>query len=173
MARTTENKKIDDVDYACDMMPATLANKVLIELSGTLGHPLLVAITTLYDGGSDGDIDLKHAVDTAMKLVMSRLSPDDADRICKLMLNGVGTAGVGPLHEVVNFDKHFGGRIFHMWKVVFWSIKVNYRDFFYAASSSPTVSNLVEALSNGAKALTATLSSGAVFSSEKPSTSET
>lgn len=171
MAREKENTTIDDVAYVCHMMPATMANKVLVELSGALGHPLLVAIATMFEGG--GETEVEHVVDTAMKLVMSRLPPDDADRICKTILNGVSASGAGPLHELDNFDSHFRGRIFHLWKVVFWSIKVNYRDFFYAANSNPTVSNLVEALSNGARTLTATLSSGVVFSSEKPSTSET
>lgn len=171
MAREKENTNIDDVDYVCHMMPATMANKALVELSGALGHPLLVAISTMIGGG--GGTDVEHVVDTAMKLVMTRLSPDDADRICKMMLNGVSASKAGPLHEVDNFDAHFRGRLFHMWKVVFWSINVNYRDFFYAANSSPTVSNLVGALSVGARTLTATLLSGAAFLSAKPSTSET
>ena len=171
MAREKENTTIDDVDYVCHMMPATMANKVLVELSGTLGQPLLVAIATVFEGG--GSTEVERVVDTAMKFVLQRLSPDDADRVCKLVLNGVSASGAGALHETDNFDAHFRGKIFHLWKVVFWSIKVNYRDFFYAANSNPTVSNLVEALSNGARTLTATLSSGAVFSSEKPSTSET
>ena len=171
MAREKENTTIDDVDYVCHMMPATMANKAMVELSGALGHPLLVAISSTV--GSGADTDVEHIVDTAMKLVMTRLSPDDADRICKMMLHGVRASGAGPLHEVDNFDAHFRGRLCHMWKVVFWSIHVNYRDFFYAANSSPTVSNLVGALSSGAKALTTTLLSGAAFLSAKDSTSET
>ena len=168
MARKQENKTIDDVKYICKMMPASLGNTVVIELTGTLGQPLLVSLSTIMD--KDGP-QIEAVVDTSIKYLMQNLSP--ADRICKMMLNGVSASKAGPLHEVDNFDAHFRGRIFHLWKVVFWSIHVNYRDFFYAANSNPAVSSLSTVVSGFVKQLTMTLSSGDVSSLVNPSTSET
>ena len=172
MARNKENKNIDDIDYVCTMMPATMANKVLVELMGTLGQPALVAIASAFS--SDGESQIDAIADAATRAIMQRLSPEDADRVCKMVLHGVRcTENAGNVNESDVFDEHFRGRIFHLWKVVAWSIQVNYRDFFYAANSNPTVSGLLKKLSSGASMLTAILSSGDASSSESDLTSET
>ena len=163
--RNKENIEIDGVNYICTMMPATMANKVLVELVDAVGRPALMAAATGFDGSGMSGLDT--VVDVGTKMLMERVTPESADRVCKLALHGVMAEGVkGDLFEDKYFDAHFQGRILHLWKVVSWSIKVNYGDFFCAAHSNPTVSSLVSTMSSGLNTLTAILSSGDAASSE-------
>lgn len=154
----TQRTEIDGVKYICEMMPATKAHKVLIELLDILGRPALVAIATGAGGkGFDAGIDV--IAEVASRLLTEKLTPDSSDRIIKIALDGVKAEGVGAVNEEKIFDNHFRSRILHLYKVFAWAIRVNYMDFFNAADSNPSISGVKSLLGKVSVTLTAMMSS--------------
>ena len=171
MARENSNKEIDGVKYVCLGMPATKSHAVMIELLEILGRPAFVAIATGLGDGFDSGID--KVVDVATELLMHKLTPETANRVVRMMLDGVQAEGVGGFDSDKIFDEHFRGRIMHMYKVIGWSIQVNYSDFFGVARSNHTVANAVKMGGQALTLLTATLQSGLSAAEKTESTSET
>jgi len=171
MAREIEYKEINNVRYICEMMPATLSTKTLIELTDVLGRPLLVSLSkgVSTDGGLD-ELEIDDLAEVSTRLLFEKLTPDNTDRIVKSVLCGVKAEGVGDMSDSKIFDSHFRGEIMHMFRVFAWALEVNYRDFFAAARSSALLSKLKKAGKRAVIQKIATQESGTSSSTETPST---
>ncbi len=170
--RESEHKNIDGVDYTCEMMPGTLAQKTLVELTLLLGRPLLVSLAKGFTG--EGEVEIDELADAATLLLSERLNAESSDRLIKATLQGVTTSGAGYVAATdAAFDTHFRGRILHLYKVFAWSLEVNYRDFFDGALSSPLLEKAKQAAKRAYHRSTSTLGSGTSSTSETTSTSET
>ena len=131
-----------EINYGCTMLPATKAQMVFVELLDVLGHPLLMAVSKGFTDSSD----LEGIADAGANSLFTKLRPDNSDRLIKVLLGCVRSKGAGNLASEAVFDKHFAGRIHHLYKVIAWSIEVNYRDFFVAAHSFPMLDQILRAV---------------------------
>ena len=174
--RETKQTNINGVGYECTMMPATVAQKTLVQLVDALGHGAVSAIA----GGFGGD-GIERVADATMQILTRKLTPESTDSILMSVFNGVCTEGhededlkgSGELNDRRNYDEHFAGRILTMYKVFAWSIQVNYADFFAVARSNPKLNSLSGRAEKVFSALIATIESGTSSSTGTPSTSET
>lgn len=167
--REEKNKRIDEVDYSCYMMPATKGQQTLIRLLEVIGRPALVTIAT---GFEDQDSSIEKIADIGSMLLMQSLTPESSDEIIMTLLDGV-RCEAGDLNDRKVFDDHFAGKIKSLYAVVVWSIRVNYADFFVAARSTPVLRAMIDRAEEALKLLTAVLKSGTSSFPETPSTSET
>lgn len=171
MARETEYEEIDGTKYACQMMPATKAHAVLIRLGDTIGYPALNAIATATGGDMTSGVD--DVVRVVTELLARKLTPEVANEVILMAMDGVRCEGVGEMSKQQIFDQHFRGRILHMYKVFAWSLGVNFADFFDGARSNHTVQSVLEVGGQALKVLTQTLQSGLSAAEKTESTSET
>ncbi len=153
------------------MMPATKSHAVMIELIDTIGQPALQAIATAVGGDLSNSVD--NVIGVAGEMLSRKVTPETADRLVRMMLESVSAEGLVYFSKDSVFDEHFAGRMLHMYKVVAWSIGVNYSDFFEGARSNRTVQNVLEVGGQALKVLTATLQSGLSAAEKAESTSET
>lgn len=161
----------EDLKYVCDQMPATVALRAQIEVADIIGQPALVAISSLFGNGTDQPIE--NAVDAVTSAITRKLTPDKAQHLAMTMLNGVRCEGVGDLRDPKVFDEHFRGRLMHLYGVVFWSIGVNYADFFAAARSNSVIGDGLREAGEALKLLMQMLRSGVSAKLKEDSTSET
>ena len=161
----------DDLKYICEQMPATVALRAQVEAVDIIGQPALVAIASVVGNGLDTSADA--VVDALTGAITRKLTPDRAERLAFLMLKGVRCEGIGDLTDRDTFDEHFRGRLMHMYAVVFWSIGVNYADFFDAARSNNTIASGLETAKEALTFLMQTMRSGVSALSKEDSTSKT
>lgn len=148
MSRDTAFKEIGGEKYACTMMPATLANKTLIELVEVVGRPAATVLANAFTAKKDvADLDVDELVRVAMQAVFERMDGERGDALVKAVLDGVTVEKKGDVVKM--FDEHFRGRILTLYKVFGWAIEVNYQDFFDAVRSSALITKIS---SVGAKA---------------------
>ena len=155
--RETEHKNIDGTNYVCLMMPATVAQKTLVRLTDTLGRPLVFALSKAL---GDEEIEVEHLADVALRALFDKLNEETSDDIIKSLLDGVEAEGVGSVSSPAVFDSHFRGRVLHLYKVVAWSVEVNYRDFFDAAATKKLKQSLQTVLTRASTPPTSTQPSG-------------
>lgn len=130
--REIQRKEIDGHQYVCTQMSVRKAHQTFIELVATLGQPIVVSLSRGYDE----DKDASDVLTTAASMMMMNLSRDVSDRLLANVFDGVLCDGIGKLTPWDgDFEDHFHGRIFSMYKVWAWGIEVNYRDFLDAAQS--------------------------------------
>lgn len=148
--RELEKKEIDGVKYACQMMPATVANTTLKRLLELTAAPTLVLASGAWsqDKGKVptpnhgiAPADLADLTEKAVTLLFDRIPGEELNNLCRDVFNGLTCNEVGKVDE--NIDDHFRGRLLHMYKVFVWCIEVNYRDFFDAGRSLGILSWIV------------------------------
>jgi hypothetical protein len=171
MSRETQFKEIGGDKYACHMMPATIANKTLIELVDVVGRPAATILANAFTAKDIGDLDVEELVSVAMQAVFQRMDGDRGDALMKAILNGVVVEGKGDV--VKNFDDHFRGRILTLYKVFRWAVEVNYQDFFDAVRSSALITKISSVGAKAYSQLTTTRTSTDSSSPAKASTSPT
>ena len=144
-------KKIDGVEYICEMMPALLASSTLVRLVNMVGKPALVLAANAYSvmdaSGEEGadSISFPDVIRLGVEQVFAGLSPNEAEIVLLALMSGV-RCKVGESSADLNskdvFNEHFRGRLLSAYKVWAWSLQCNYRDFIDAARSSGIVATL-------------------------------
>lgn len=131
--RKPQFKEINGHKYACTMMSVRKAHQTWIELVGTLGQPVVSAIARASD---EPDQQAANLIPAVMSMAMMNLQGEVADRLLVSVFDGVRVEGFGELKPWDDqFDDHFRGRIFAMYKVWAWAVQVNYQDFLDEAQS--------------------------------------
>ncbi len=119
--REIEERTIDGHLYAVSQLPASRGLEMFGRLAGLIGPAALEALAR----GASLDKDLQTLAPAAVAL-FARLKPGDLSEIAKGLL-GPATVDGKPLEQ--QFDLHFQGRIMHLFKVIFFAVEVNFRDF--------------------------------------------
>lgn len=137
--REKKYKELDGFRYRCDMMPCLLAHRTFLTLCATLGRPVIKAIVA---GSDDLDQDATKLITTAIGAAFQNLEGEVGDKLVESVFNGVvvqdgekvvdlkpwrGESDGGSWNH--EFEHHFKGRVFSMYKIWAWSIEVNYGDF--------------------------------------------
>jgi hypothetical protein len=135
--RDKEYKEIDGHKYLCTMMSVRNAHQTFLTLCSTLGQPVVQAIAS---GSDDLDGDATRLIMPAISAAVQNLEGEVGDRIVESVFKGVGLVGEKDTgFELVpwdaDFERHFKGRLFSMYKVVAWAIEVNYKDFLTGAQA--------------------------------------
>ena len=164
MSRETQFREIDGIKYVCTMMPATVAHKTLLQLTEVVGRPVLLAVAKAV--GND-ELLLDELVETGTHALFERLNPSVGEDLILDLLQGVRVEGVGELSRKDVFDNHFRGRIFHLYKVLGFSVEVNFRDFFDELLSQQLKKNVGAGLQKAGSLLTSMLTSGGSVSQTK------
>lgn len=137
--REKEFETINGHKYRCDMMKIREANQTFLTLLSTIGGPAIKAIAAGIDGDTSGIIRMLPA---AIVAALQGLEGPVSEQIIESLFNGVYYVGDG--REDLgfemkawddNFNDHFHGRSFSMYKVLGWSIQVNYKEFLDEALS--------------------------------------
>ena len=135
--RKPETKEIDGHKYLCTMMSVRQAHQTFLSLCATLGGPVVEAIAK---GSDDLDGDATRLITAAISAAVQNLEGEVGDRLIESVFKGVAFVGkdatgfeLKPWDD--DFERHFHGRIFTMYKVWAWSVEVNYRDFLDGAQA--------------------------------------
>ena len=129
--RDLDVRNIDGTNYSTSPLPATKSLAVLTRLTKMVGETLLVIASR--GAAALDDIDEDVIAFTVRQLV-ERLDEREVDQTVRDLLAGMRCAGVEK--DVVQvFDAHFAGRLMHLFKVLQYSLEVNYSDFFDAVQS--------------------------------------
>ncbi len=138
--RETEYKEIDGHNYQCSMMSVREAHQTFLSLCSTMGAPVIKAVAA---GADDMEGDAMRLITAAISAAVQNLEGEVGDRLIESVFKGVQYAGDGtdkvPGFELTpwdtNFERHFKGQLFSMYKVWAWSVEVNYRDFLEGAQA--------------------------------------
>lgn len=155
--------EFEELTYSCDMLDAVTAQKTLIELLTVLGQPILMAIAK---GFGDAE-DIEGVAEAGLQSLFLKLTPEKSHELIQTLLGCVRCEGVDPLTKPAVFKKHFAGNIYHLYRVIAWSIEVNFRDFFVAAHSFPMFESIARAVGQAATLKTTIPSSGDSSAMEK------
>ncbi len=123
-----KEKTIDDLSCRVNQFTGTTAFKLFIELLQLLGPGL----TSLLGKASQGKISSLLDVDIGglQGSILSLLSKLDPEKNLDLILRLLADTTVdGVVVERTSFDIIFQGKLLAMFKVVLFSIEVNYQDF--------------------------------------------
>ena len=133
MARDKEFETINKYKYRCDMMKIRESNQTFLTLLSTIGGPAVKAIAAGIDGDND---DVMRMIPAAIVAALRGLEGPVSEQLIASLFNGVYYVGDGEEDlgfEMVawddKFNDHFHGRPLSMYKVVAWSIKVNFKEF--------------------------------------------
>ena len=147
MAIEPVTSTVDETHYACEMMPATLANKTLTRLIILVGRPALAMAAGAIKAKEEEDEEelIAHMIQIGVNQIFAGLTPDEAHEILIALMTGVRFQGCPvdkDLSDLDIFDDHFRGKLLTAYKVWAWSLQVNYKDFLDAALSSSTLSKV-------------------------------
>lgn len=131
--RKSEDKIIDGFKYKCKMMGIRESHQTFLSLCSSIGEPAVKAIAA---GSEDMDGDVIRLITMAITAAVQNLEGAVGDRLISSVFNGVDYVGDGGddlgfsmVAWDKDFEKHFHGRLFSLYKVWAWSVEVNYRDF--------------------------------------------
>lgn len=133
-----ETKEIDGHLYSCRMMTVRAAHNTFLSLCSTLGGPV---VEVLARGSDDGDGDeIEKLIMGAISVAVQNLEGEVGEKLLKSVFTGVTFVGEGPTGFELkpwdaNFERHFTGRLFSVYKVWAWAIQVNYKDFLDGAQT--------------------------------------
>jgi hypothetical protein len=136
--REAESKTIDGHKYRCQMMSVRSAHQTFLNLCNTIGEPVVKAIA---DGAADMEGDAIRLIVMAITAAAQNLEGGPGDRLIESVFNGVSyldeetdaKPGFALKAWDEDFERHFKGHLFSMYKVWAWSVEVNYRDFLEGA----------------------------------------
>lgn len=130
-------RDIDGTVYKMYAMNPFESSKILTRLLKLLGKPLsqLIQSVDKKEGESilDSDVD-KKVLGMAIDELTQRLSEKEVDKLMRDLLKGdliTYETEEGAFKKISNLDSHFGkmGGILHLFKVVKFSLEVNFKDF--------------------------------------------
>lgn len=130
--REPVKKVIDGEQYTFCQLPPKKSLKLLTRILKIIGAPIGAAIGTWDGAGPAEDVEniLDREIDlgAVVRQLCDRLDENDVEYIVDMLLSQVLHAGKGEVSKV--FDEHFGGRLTHLFKVIFAALEVEYADFF-------------------------------------------
>jgi len=136
--RKPHEREIDGIDYVMYEMNPFKSSALLTRLLKLLGKPIASMISGIdkKEGQSlmDSSFDEK-LIGTAVEELSMRLSEKEVDRLMKdLLVKDLITfkeEGADEFRKISNLETHFGKHgLLHLFKVVKFSLEVNFGDFF-------------------------------------------
>lgn len=129
MAVKTENSNIEGFDVSVTQMPARLAFMYKAKLVRAVGPSIGKLLTTESKGTGKTQVKINADFSGAFSTLADKLDPE---HFFSLLLEGlrytyVNGKNVGTEEE---FDQVFTGKMELIYKVLFFSLKVNYKSFF-------------------------------------------
>lgn len=119
-------KTIDGHTYEFQTMGAKQSVKMLIRLSKILGEPISIAASFLAGPGKLSEREISpDAIPSAVKALLARVDQDDALDIIETLTS----KNVLCDHKPIVFDKHFEGRLGHLFQVLKAALEVQYGNF--------------------------------------------
>jgi hypothetical protein len=136
--RELKELQIGDFTYTVQQLPTTRSLKLFHRLAGALAPALgSVASALAETGGNVGNLDIMVAaklIGPAMGSLFDKISPEQMVEITKELMQGCVVTGEGVenpnLDKQPVFDSHFAGRLQDVYKLLKFSLEVNYGDFF-------------------------------------------
>jgi len=127
-------QKIDDVTIRCEKLPAREAQRLLLRLGKMLG-PALESVAYLQS--VSGDEDVERVTAAILGDVLAKADVDQADALLTQLIEAAQIKSVkSGGYEPIVFDHHFQDNLIGAWKVAGFVLKVNFADFFGAATDS-------------------------------------
>ena len=123
--REAITREIDGEEYTFHQLAPKKSLRVLTKLMKILGGTAGKAVSS-----ASSSADLLNGVDAGSIIsgIAERLDEDEVIVIVDIMFSTVLHSGEGDVSKA--FDKLFGGRVFHLIKVLQASLEVEYQDFF-------------------------------------------
>ncbi len=143
MARRSETRTIDGIEFTVTQMPAMRSQRVFQRLASAIGPAIAAALRDAPAGDAilEGDVRIGDAV----KQLFDRLTIPELEAIEKELLETATVVQDGQTARVLAIaDELLAGRLSTLFKLVAFAIEVNYRDFFDAAGGARAL--LAEAL---------------------------
>lgn len=124
--REPVKKTIDGEEYIFCQLPPKKSMKLLTRILRIIGPALGVVVGDKTKIDDIANLDIKPGM--IVSELCSRLDENEVEHIVDTLLSQVHHCGKGELSKV--FDEHFGGRLPHLFNVVFAALEVEYSDFF-------------------------------------------
>ena len=125
MARDPIKKEIDGVYYTFYQLPPRKSLKLLIRIFKIIGTPLGNAVDSQ---DTESILDKNFNLGAVVSSLCDRLDINEVESIIDQLLSQATLDGLGEVSK--NFDVIFGGRIAHLFKVVYAGMEAEYSDFF-------------------------------------------
>lgn len=122
-----ETRVIDGMTFIVDPMGAMQALKLKVDIIGALGSSLASLIN---DKGLDAEVDLTKTIEE----LTSKLTPETFERLTKQLMERANVVigdnpQMQPLSNESNFNYAFQQSLIRFYKVIWFVIQVNYKDF--------------------------------------------
>jgi hypothetical protein len=130
MSKKVQSKKIDGIDFTVQQMPGMASVRFLAVMGQKIGPALSVIGRELQGVKSLKDLN-EGAIGAVVAAAILNISPDDAESITRELLSLTTAIEGGRNVDVANqFDDFFQGRPALAFKVMAFSLEVNYGGFF-------------------------------------------
>jgi len=129
-------KEIDGIQYAVTQYSYPKGLRIWAKLRNVLAAPLAMSVKGVFDEAAgvgdimSKDIDVGAILDgvvSALQDLGGKMTPDEEFALMEEILENVHADGT-PLTKERRVS-HFAGRIGHLYKVVWFVLEANYRDF--------------------------------------------
>jgi len=128
--REAQTREIDGIPFTVQQLPAMRAAK----LSHRLGSVVGPAIAKIAAGAAKDELDLSQLGD-AVQILFDRLPEKEFEALIKELLETAQVTINGQTAPLMPaFDAVFTGKISTLFKVLKFSLEVNFADFFDAAA---------------------------------------
>jgi len=141
---------VDDISYDVNPYITSVGMKLLTDITLLAGKPLLTLIFGIKGSMGKGkkftemDIDA-DLIQTIMTGLYERIDTNTLDSLFKRVLSGTMISNSSQSLDKI-YDTHFQSRYLHLFKVVLFSLKVQYADFWKGLSGNAAVAQVMNRL---------------------------
>lgn len=129
MATELISREVDGIEYGFEQFGTRDAIKTLVRISKMMGKPLVLSIGAFK--GKDKPLDLSILANAA-SILFDTIDEIETLSLVEKLCGGDKVLCAG---AKINFDRHYEGRILHLFKVLNTALEVQYGNFFDALSA--------------------------------------
>jgi len=130
MSKKIQSKKIDGIEFTVQQMPGMASIRFLAVMGQKIGPALSVVGRELQGVKSLKDLN-EGSIGAIVAASFLNITPDDAEAITRELVSMATAVEGGKSRDLsVEFDDFFQGRPMLVFKVLGFSLEVNYGSFF-------------------------------------------